>query len=179
MMPVGIRSFAVMRARFSLSYGLSVRSLRAVPLLLLATAACSSHTMLLESDVPLPRGMSSARSGDIRRTSGTVSAGRFLLSGEVNDANGTINDAVAAYLASGWRLVERTGGLDRAGAVFTKDTRTVSLTLYRRAVEPDMSSGMLLISDAATRAPITPAASTTTPAASDATSASASTTTTH
>ncbi len=143
-------------------------------LVLLATVACSSNSMLLESDVPLPRGMSSARSADIRRTSGTVSAGRFLLSGEVNDANSTVNDAVAAYLASGWLLVERTGGLDRAGAVFTKDTRTVSLTLYRRAVEPDMSSGLLLITDAAMRAPAIAA-----PAAADATSTNAAPTTTH
>ena len=46
-------------------------------------AACARDTMLLESDIPLPRGMTTVRSADIRRSAGQVTGGTFLLSGDV------------------------------------------------------------------------------------------------
>lgn len=105
--------------------------------------------MLLESDVPLPAGMSTVRSADIRRAGGSVTGGRFLLAGEIDDAERLLDATIARFESSGWRLGQAERGLDHATATFTKGGRTARLSLDRRTLDPGMSSGMLEISSAA------------------------------
>ena len=119
-------------------------------LLALPAAACARDTMLLESDIPLPHGMNTVRSADIRRNGGTVSGGTFLLSGEVHDARSSVDLAATRFAAHGWKLVESTGDSAAARARFSKDSRTAALWLRRRALEPEMSSGSLEVQAAAT-----------------------------
>lgn len=101
--------------------------------------------MLLESDVPLPRGMSTVRSADIRRTAGTVAGGSFLLAGEVTDARSAVDLAATRFRAHGWTPGPSTGDHDSASATFTKDARSASLTLWRRGLDPKMSTGSLTV----------------------------------
>ena len=108
-------------------------------------AACTRDTMLLESDVPLPRGMSTVRSADIRRDGGTVTGGDFILSGELEDARKAIRASAERFEANGWTIVRADGNTDAANGEFVKDTRTAVLSLRRRALEPKMSSGTLAI----------------------------------
>jgi len=77
----------------------------AVAALAAALQACSSAPMLLDSDVPMPDGMSTVRSADIRRADGTVTGGRFLLAGEVPDAAATLESTAERFVANGWRVV--------------------------------------------------------------------------
>jgi len=81
-----------------------------VPLL----AACSHDAMLLESDVPVPSGMWTVRSADIRRSGGTVSGGRFILAGPVDDAGALMVATRARFAGSGWTTVEIKDGLDHS-----------------------------------------------------------------
>jgi hypothetical protein len=104
--------------------------------------------MLLESDVPLPTGLSTIRSSDIRRTDGTVSGGKFLLAGDVNDARDLITETAEIYRDNGWTIVRASGGLDLATGVFRKDDRIAEITLRRRALTPEMSTGMLEVKSA-------------------------------
>lgn len=104
--------------------------------------------MLLESDVPLPHAMTTVRSADIRRSGGTVSGGTFLLAGEVQDARSSVDLAADRFRAHGWTAAAIDGNIDLANARFTKDTRTVALTLRRRSLEPEMSSGSLTVQTA-------------------------------
>lgn len=103
--------------------------------------------MLLESDVPLPPKMESVRSADIRRAGGTVTGGRFILAGEVNDARNSLDETIERYRSNGWSVVESTRGLDRSTAVFRKGSRTATVAIERRTLSPDMSSGTLVIAD--------------------------------
>jgi hypothetical protein len=117
---------------------------------LLAAAAasfggCSHDAMLLESDVPVPSGMSTVRSADIRRSGGTVSGGRFILAGPVDDAGALMVATRERFASSGWTTVEIRDGLDHSEGIFTKGARRARLTIDRRALEPDMSSGSLEI----------------------------------
>lgn len=107
--------------------------------------ACTRDTMLLESDVPLPRGMNTVRSADIRRDGGTVTGGDFILAGEIDDARSAIRASAQSFEANGWTIVRADGSLDAASGEFVKDTRTVSVTLRRRALEPKMSTGTLTV----------------------------------
>lgn len=117
----------------------------ALLLAVLLPPACARDTMLLESDVPLPRGMSTVRSTDIRRDGGTVTGGDFILAGEIDDARRAIRASAQSFEANGWTIVRADGGLDAASGEFVKDTRTVSITLRRRALEPKMSTGTLTV----------------------------------
>ncbi|MCE2885071.1 MAG: hypothetical protein LW806_09265 [Planctomycetaceae bacterium] len=123
-------------------------------------AACSHDAMLLESDVPVPSGMSTVRSADIRRSGGTVSGGRFILAGPVDDAGALMVATRERFAGSGWTTVEIKDGLDHSEGIFTKDARRARLTIDRRALEPDMSSGSLEIGpvDAGSAQGATPAA---------------------
>lgn len=105
--------------------------------------------MLLESDVPLPDGMTVVRSADLRRDAGTVTGGRFLLAGGVRDAGELLSDTIARFESGGWTVVDSRGGLDLASARLEKGARRAELTIHRRALEPDMSSGMLEVSSVA------------------------------
>jgi len=116
--------------------------------LTLALAGCNSDTMLLESDVPLPEGLATIRSADIRRAQGTVSGGTFVLAGEVADARAAVDRAARRFDAHGWTTASAEGNADAATARFTKDGRTASLTLHRRSLDPAMSSGALAIESA-------------------------------
>jgi hypothetical protein len=110
---------------------------------------CSHDAMLLESDVPVPSGMSTVRSADIRRSGGTVSGGRFILAGPVDDAGGLMVATRERFAGAGWSTVEIQDGLDHATGTFRKGDRRVRLTIDRRALEPDMSSAMLEIASGA------------------------------
>jgi hypothetical protein len=112
-------------------------------------AGCARDTMLLESDIPLPHGMSTVRSADIRRTAGTVSGGTFLLSGAIQSADDAMKRTADRFLASGWTIVHADGDSDGAQGVFVKDQRTVELDLRRRLIEPRMSSGWMIVRAAA------------------------------
>lgn len=114
----------------------------------LVLAGCSSDTMLLESDVPLPEGMATIRSADIKRAQGTVSGGTFLLAGEVDDARASVDRAARRFDAHGWTVSATDGTADAASGRFTKDGRTASLSLRRRSLDPAMSSGALTIESA-------------------------------
>jgi hypothetical protein len=106
---------------------------------------CSHDAMLLESDVPVPTGMETVRSADIRRSEGTVSGGRFILAGPVEDAGSLMVATRERYRANGWKTVLLEDGLDHAEGIFEKGNRRARLTIDRRAIEPDMSSGSLEI----------------------------------
>jgi len=103
--------------------------------------------MLAESDVPVPEGLETVRSADIRRAQGTLSGGTFLLAGPVMDAGQLLDETSARYQSSGWQIVQRELGLDRAAATYAKDTRTARVEILRRAVEPDMSSATIEVRD--------------------------------
>ena len=121
----------------------------AVAALSVALHACSSSTTLLESGVPLPDGMTVVRSADIRRDAGTLTGGRFLLAGGVRDAGELLSDTLARFESGGWTVVDSRAGLDLATARLEKGARRAELTIHRRALEPDMSSGMLEVSSGA------------------------------
>ena len=118
--------------------------------MLLFASGCSHGVMLLESDVPLPEGMTTVQSADIRRSAGTVTGGKFLLTGEVNDAATLLRETITRYEAAGWTVVNRVVGLDHSEVVFAKDARRVQLTIDRRALDPAMSAGMLEVSTTTT-----------------------------
>ncbi|MFM7134297.1 MAG: hypothetical protein ACKO0W_08275 [Planctomycetota bacterium] len=125
-----------------------------LPLPALALAAllgggCVSGPMLAESDVPLPESMRVVRSADIRRSGGTVTGGRYLLSGDVRDAGESLAALVTRFEAQGWTLVRSETGLDLATAELAKGGRTASVRLERRALDPAMSTGMLTLGAAA------------------------------
>lgn len=101
--------------------------------------------MLLESDVPLPEGMSTVRSADIRRSGGTVTSGRFLLAGEIDDAGRVLASTIARFESAGWHVESAQPALDEATATLRKGTRTATLRLDRRTLDPGMSSGLLEI----------------------------------
>jgi hypothetical protein len=122
----------------------------ACAVMLLFASGCSHGVMLLESDVPLPEGMTTVQSADIRRSAGTVTGGKFLLTGEVNDAATLLRETITRYEAAGWTVVNRVVGLDHSEAVFAKDARRVQLTIDRRALDPAMSAGMLEVSTTTT-----------------------------
>lgn len=111
--------------------------------------ACSSGQTLLESDVPLPPNMESVRSADIRRAGGTVTGGRFVLAGSVSDARDALDETIERYRSNGWSLVDSARGLDHSTAVFRKGSRTATVSIERRTLSPDMSSGSLVIVDGA------------------------------
>jgi hypothetical protein len=115
----------------------------------LPAQACTRDTMLLESDIPLPRGMVTVRSADIRRTAGTVSGGLFLLSGDVADARSALDLCGTRFESHGWTRSEVRGDANAAECRFTKDSRTVALALRRRSLEPVMSTGSLEVQSAA------------------------------
>lgn len=120
---------------------------------LAAVAGCAGTTMLLESDVPLPEGMSTVRSADIRRAGGTVTSGRFVLAGGIDDASRRLAATISRFESAGWRLESADRGLDHSAATFRKDDRMVRLVLDRRTLDPDMSSGLLEVSSAGPPAP--------------------------
>lgn len=101
--------------------------------------------MLLESDVPLPHGMSTVRSADIRRAGGTVTGGSFLIAGEVADARSAVDLAAERFRSHGWTPAMSSGDQDSASVTCTKDTRTAQLTLWRRGLDPKMSTGTLAV----------------------------------
>ena len=80
-----------------------------------------------------------------------MTGGRFLLAGEIDDADRVLRSAIARFESAGWRLEDARPGLDQAAATFTKGGRTVDLQLDRRTLDPGMSSGMLVISSSAGR----------------------------
>jgi hypothetical protein len=106
-------------------------------------AGCSESRMLLDSDVPLPDGMTTVRSADIRRSRGLVTGGRFLLAGSVPNAADLLDATTERFRASGWMVVREESGLDLSSARFAKANRTVDLTITRRALDPDMSTAVL------------------------------------
>ena len=128
----------------------------AVAALAAALQACSSAPMLLDSDVPMPDGMSTVRSADIRRADGTVTGGRLLLAGAVPDASATLEATVSRFAANGWRVEAQDAGLDLSTARFSKGSRVVTLSIARRTLEPDMSTGTLEVISAAGASPSTP-----------------------
>jgi len=109
--------------------------------------ACSGSQTLLESDIPMPDGMNTVRSADIRRADGAVTGGRFLLAGEVPDAGATLESTAQRFVANGWRVDAKEVGLDLSTARFSKGARSVTLSIARRALEPDMSTGTLEVSN--------------------------------
>jgi len=111
--------------------------------------ACSSSRTLLDSDVPVPDGMTTVRSADIRRSGGVVTSGRFLLAGSVLDAAESLADTSGRFRAAGWKVEREEVGLDLASARFTKAGRSVELSIARRALDPDMSTAVLEISSVA------------------------------
>lgn len=112
-------------------------------------ASCSGSRTLLDSDVPVPDGMSTVRSADIRRSAGVVTSGRFLLAGSVTDASELLDATSDRFRAAGWSVAPGEAGLDLAAARFMKAGRTVDLSIARRALDPDMSTAVLEISSAA------------------------------
>jgi hypothetical protein len=112
-------------------------------------SGCAESRMLLDSDVPLPDGMTTVRSADIRRSGGVVTGGRFLLAGSVPNAADLLDATTERFRASGWSVVREESGLDLSTARFAKANRTVDLTITRRALEPDMSTGVLEVASVA------------------------------
>ena len=112
-------------------------------------SGCAESRMLLDSDVPLPDGMTTVRSADIRRSGGVVTGGRFLLAGSVPNAADLLDATTERFRASGWSVEREEAGLDLSTARFTKANRTVDLTITRRALEPDMSTGVLEVASVA------------------------------
>jgi hypothetical protein len=120
-----------------------LRPPQALVALVLLLGACRSLPTILESDIPVPEGMQSIRSADIRRSGGEVVGGRFLLSGVVDDARDTVRSTSARFESAGWTVESSELGLDHAVAEFAKGARRVRLVVDRRALEPAMSSGLI------------------------------------
>ena len=118
----------------------------AVTALAAVLQACSTSRTLLDSDVPVPDGMTTVRSADIRRSGGVVTSGRFLLAGSVLDAAESLADTRGRFQAAWWEVDREEAGLDLASARFTKAGRSVELSIARRALDPDMSTAVLEIS---------------------------------
>lgn len=114
-------------------------------MLALLLGACASGPMLVESDVPLPESMRIVRSADIRRGGGTVTGGRYLLSGATRDAGESMIALIDRFEVQGWTLVRSEIGLDLATAELAKDTRRATVRIDRRALDPAMSSAELVI----------------------------------
>lgn len=107
--------------------------------------ACTRDTMLLEGDIPLPEGLVTIRSADIRRSGGEVTGGRFILSGEVVDASALMDRASERFSAHGWSRAAIDGDDGHAKARFVKGPRSVELELLRRGVDPRNSQGLLTV----------------------------------
>jgi hypothetical protein len=108
-------------------------------------AGCTHDTMLLEGDIPLPEGLVTVRSADIRRSGGEVTGGRFILSGEIGDASAAMDRASVRFSANGWSRAAIDGDASFAKARFVKGGRTVELELLRRGVDPRNSQGVLSV----------------------------------
>ena len=142
---------ATRAARYSPRMSLRLPSrVLAVAALSVVLHACSSSTTLLESDVPLPDGMTVVRSADLRRDAGTLTGGRFLLAGRVRDAGELLSDTLGRFESGGWTVVDSRAGLDLATARLEKGARRAELSIHRRTLEPDMSTGMLEVTSGAT-----------------------------
>ncbi len=120
-----------------------LRPPQALVALVLLLGACRSLPTILESDIPVPEGMQTIRSADIRRAGGEVVGGRFLLSGGGADARDTVRSTSARFESAGWTVESSELGLDHAAAEFAKGARRVRLVVDRRALEPAMSSGLI------------------------------------
>ena len=126
----------------------------AVAALLAGLQACAGGQPQLDSDAPRRSAVALPRWPVLRRSGGTVTGGRFLLAGEVPDAAATLESTVDRFVANGWRVDAKEAGLDLSTARFSKGARTVTLSIARRTLEPDMSTGMLEVtSSASTTAP--------------------------
>lgn len=106
-------------------------------------ASCAADPTLLESDIPVPVGMRTIRSADIRRSGGEVVGGRFLLGGQVFDAGDTVEAVTLRFESRGWTVARSELGLDHAEIEYRKDGRRVTLVVNRRVLEPTMSTGLL------------------------------------
>jgi len=124
---------------------MTIRRTACAVLAMAALTACASDTMLLEGDIPLPEGLVTVRSADIRRGEGTVTGGRFILSGEIRDASTAMETATERFAAHGWSRAALEGNADAAKARFTKGARSVDLELRRRALDPCNSQGVLSV----------------------------------
>lgn len=125
------------------------RALRAA--LIVATAgiltACGpKQTTLLESDVPSPPGFEVRFSEGITREDGTLSAGRFLLSGSTRDVGQLAGETAGRFTLAGWQPGERTLEGAVAKLVFTKDLRRVDVEIDGRLVSPPNSVAILIVS---------------------------------
>ncbi|MFM7051391.1 MAG: hypothetical protein ACKOYN_04550 [Planctomycetota bacterium] len=110
-----------------------------------ALAACAADPVLLESDVPLPPGMATVRSADIKRGGGTVTGGTFLLAGEVLDAAAAMSTTIERLRGAGWTVSRSERGLDRSSCTAEKGSRVVEVTIDRRALDPAMSTGSIVV----------------------------------
>ena len=122
-----------------------IRRTECAVLAMAALTACAKDTMLLEGDIPLPEGLVTVRSADIRRADGVVTGGRFILSGEVADAGAAMTASAERFAAHGWTRASSEGDADAAKARFTKGARAVDLELRRRGLDTRNSQGVLSV----------------------------------
>lgn len=128
----------------------------AVPFLvaLLAGAGCSSTPdTILESDVPLPPGLSVRASSDVARSEGQLSAGFFLLYGEIDDPVRLGTETRGRFLNAGWQGIVTYESPRLVRLEFTKGRRAAKVELVSRRIDPMMSSGSVRLAESV---PVTP-----------------------
>lgn len=112
-----------------------------------ALSACSTApTHFVESDVPVPVGMTVRYSTDLKREQGVLSSGWFILWGNITDVNKTANGTVTRFEEDGWRLVEKSISAKRAALTFAKDSRTTRIDIDARRIDPGSSSATVRVS---------------------------------
>ena len=121
-----------------------------VALLTAMAGGCGSdHAMtLLDSDVSAPPEMDVRYAFDIARIDGQLAGGRFILAGTVDDINAVAEETMSRYASSGWTLREQRMLPAEAKLVFEKGTRTATVEIARRRVDPEMSSAVIVVSNA-------------------------------
>lgn len=127
----------------------------ATSLAALAVAGCSSTPdTILESDVPLPPGLSVRVSSDVTRSDGQLSGGFFLLYGEIDDPVRLAGETRERFVLKGWRGSTVYDSPHRVRLEFTKDRRVAEVELVSRRVDPMMSSGSVRLAESDPAAPI-------------------------
>ncbi|MFO0827368.1 MAG: hypothetical protein U0572_04390 [Phycisphaerales bacterium] len=119
---------------------------RLAPLIILLLAGCSSTpTTLVESDVPIPPGMQVCFSEGLKRNGPALTAGWFVLWGNVVDAEQQANATSERFSENGWRETDRIMLPKLAKLTFAKDTRTVLVDIDARRVDPGSSSASITV----------------------------------
>jgi len=113
----------------------------------LAVGCASGPDTILESDVPLPPGLSIRASSEVDRRDTTLTGGFFVLYGEIDDPIRLGRETAARFATYGWRATPLYESPHRVRLECVKGTRRATVELVSRRIDPMMSSGTVRLSD--------------------------------